>query len=133
MPEAEIMREQLISLGVDKRDIYAERHSIDTATNFLRSELEGYFGDSRPVAIVAQRNHLNRILRIVAPRTLRRPYLGVPVRDELESGESPAASFVSASVLAWLPDSTDKAIAVAERRATLIWRLARLAGVRQYY
>ena len=127
------MRAQLISLGVDEQDIYAERQSIDTATNFLRSELEGYFGDSRPVAIVAQRSHLNRILRIVAPRTLRRPYLGVPVHEEIESGESPAASIVSAAVLAWLPDSTDKAIAVAQRRATLIWRLARMAGMRQYY
>jgi uncharacterized SAM-binding protein YcdF (DUF218 family) len=133
MPEADIMRDKLIDLGVNEQHIFIERHSIDTATNFLRSELEGHFGDTRPVAIVAQSSHLRRILTIIAPRTLRRPYLGVPIQEAIGSTENPVANLVSTCVLACLPDQTDKAIAIAQRRAAVLWRMARLAGVRQYY
>ena len=132
MPEADIMRDKLISLGVSSGDVFAERHSIDTVGNFLRSELEGYFGDSRPVAIVAQRAHLRRMLRIIAPRTLRRPYLGIAVREKVEAKESSLADLTSACVLAFLPHEADRAIEVAERRAKRIWRIALVAGVRQY-
>jgi hypothetical protein len=69
----------LVLLGARESDAYAERYSIDSATNFLRSELEGWFSDARPVAIVAQRSHLQRMLRLIVPRSLRRPYLGVVV------------------------------------------------------
>jgi uncharacterized SAM-binding protein YcdF (DUF218 family) len=133
MPEADIMRDGLISLGVSKRDIFAERHSIDTASNFLRSELEGYFGDSRPVAIVAQQAHLRRMLTVIAPRTLRRPYLGIAVQETTVTRENPLAGLVSAAVLRCLPDKADRAIEVAERRTTRIWRVVRLVGVRKYH
>jgi uncharacterized SAM-binding protein YcdF (DUF218 family) len=133
IPEADIMRAELIRLGVPETDVYAERHSIDTVTNFLRSEREGWFGDARPVAIVAQRSHLERMLRVIAPRTLRRPYLGVVVGEAQESVESPLASLVSACVLARLPAGDQRAIKVADRRAERIWRAARLAGKRDYY
>jgi uncharacterized SAM-binding protein YcdF (DUF218 family) len=131
IPEADIMRTELLRLGVREADVYAERHSIDTVTNFLRSELEGWFGDARPVAIVAQRSHLERMLRVIAPRTLRRPYLGVVVPEAQERAESPMASVVSACILAGLP--TRRAIDVAQRRAEWFWRAAGLVGVRQYY
>lgn len=133
IPEADIMRDELVRLGVPAADVYAERHSVDTVTNFLRSEREGWFGDGRPVAIVAQRAHLERMLRVIAPRTLRRPYLGVVVGEEQESAESPLASLVSACVLARLPASDAEAIAAAHRRAERCWRAARLAGKRTYY
>ena len=131
IPEADLMRADLIHLGVPGRDIYAERHSIDTVTNFLRSELEGWFGDSRPAVIVAQRSHLERMMRVIAPKTLRRPYLGVVVPEGQEDAESPLVSLVSAAILTGLPDR--RRIEVAQRRAVWLWRAARLAGVRQYY
>jgi uncharacterized SAM-binding protein YcdF (DUF218 family) len=127
IPEADMIRTELIRLGVPESDVYAERHSIDTVSNFLRSEREGWFGDARPVAIVAQRSHLERILRVIAPRTLRRRYLGVVVPQADERVESPLASLVSVCILTGLPDQ--RAIYVAERRAQLFWRAARLAGV----
>lgn len=132
VPEADIMRTELIRLGVPESQVHAERHSIDTTTNFLRSEREGWFGDARPVAIVSQRSHLKRILRVIAPRTLRRPYVGVVVPEADESTESPLASYVSACILTCLPED-QRAIYVAQRRADWFWRLARLTHVRQYY
>jgi uncharacterized SAM-binding protein YcdF (DUF218 family) len=131
IPEADIIRTELMRLGVPETDVYAERHSIDTVTNLLRSEREGWFGDARPVAIVAQRSHLQRILRVIAPRTLRRPYLGVVVPEADERAESPLARLVSVCILTGLPDR--RAIDVAERRTRWIWRAVRLAGVRQAY
>jgi uncharacterized SAM-binding protein YcdF (DUF218 family) len=132
IPEAEIMRTELINLGIPESDVYAERRSIDTVTNFLRSEREGWFADARPVAIVAQRSHLQRMLRVIAPRTLRRPYLGIVVPELEEAVESPLASIVSACILTGLPAEDQRAIRVAERRAERFWLAARLAGVRQY-
>jgi uncharacterized SAM-binding protein YcdF (DUF218 family) len=133
MPEADIMRDKLVSLGVSRDDIRVERHSIDTVSNFLRSELEGYFGDHRPVAIVAQRSHLQRMLSVIAPRTLSRPYLGIVVREANETKESPLACLVSACILLRLPGATERSIAVAETRVRRTWRLARLIDPRQYH
>ena len=133
IPEADIMRAELIRLGVPETDVYAERHSIDTATNFLRSEREGWFGDARAVAIVAQRAHLERMLRVIAPRTLRRPYLGVVVGEAQESTESQLVSLVSACVLTRLPAGDQRAIETAHRRAEQFWWAARLGGKRDYY
>ncbi|GAA4599504.1 hypothetical protein BJY16_003100 [Actinoplanes octamycinicus] len=79
VPEADLMREVLLASGLDPFSVRPERHSIDTVANLLRSESEGHFGDPRPVAIVSQRSHLRRILSVIAPYTLRRPYLGVVV------------------------------------------------------
>jgi hypothetical protein len=132
IPEADIMRSELIRLGVPESCVYAERHSIDTTSNFLRSEREGWFGDARPVAIVAQRAHLNRMLRVIAPRTLRRLYVGVVVPETDECEESPLASLASSLILTCLPEGPS-AIDIAERRARWLWRLAWLAGVRQYH
>jgi len=131
IPEADLMRTELIELGVPEDSVRAERHSIDTVTNFLRTEREGWFGDHRPVGIVAQRSHLQRMLRVIAPRTLSRGYLGIVVPEAEESQESRLASLVSACILAGLPDD-QRAIKIAERRAEGCWRLARLAGIREY-
>jgi len=134
MPEADLMRQRLLELSIPRQAIAVERHSIDTVTNLLRSELEDHFGDSRPVAIVAQADHLHRILSVIAPRTLRRPYLGVVVPDaDVGRRFAPAAATaVSRLILAGLPRSPAAAIAVATSRAGRLWGLARLIGVRQY-
>jgi hypothetical protein len=133
MPEADIMRAELIKMGVNDSDVRVERHSIDTAANFLRSESEGHFGDARPVAIVAQAAHLRRMLSVIAPRTLRRPYLGVVVPEVVQANESPLVSVVSRVVLTHLPDNAEEAVKVAERRSRLIWKLARVFDLPDYY
>lgn len=133
MPEADIMRAELVGMGVDGCDVRVERHSIDTATNFLRSESEGHFGDARPVAIVAQASHLSRMLSVIAPRTLHRPYVGVVVPEAVQAGESRLASVVSRLVLTRLPENTEEAVKLAERRSRRIWKVARLFGLRDYY
>lgn len=133
MPEADIMRAELLARGVPEHVVRVERHSIDTVTNFLRSETEGYFGDDRPVAIVAQADHLRRMLSIIAPRTLHRPYLGVIVPGSQPRPEGPLAGLVSRVVVTGLPGDADRAVATATRRAGTVWRLARALGMRRYH
>jgi hypothetical protein len=133
MPEADIMRAELVKMGVHGYDVHVERHSIDTATNFLRSESEGHFGDSRPVAIVAQAAHLRRMLSVIAPRTLCRPYLGIVVPETMQANESRLTSVASRLVLTHLPESTEEAVKLAERRSRRIWKLARFLYWEGYY
>ncbi|NES29974.1 YdcF family protein [Micromonospora terminaliae] len=132
IPEADLMRRELLRMGIPAAAVRVERHSIDTVTNFLRSELEGHFGDDAPVAIVAQRQHLRRMLSLIAPRTLQRPYLGVVVPEPKVSTASPVVDLVSRLVLLHLPQDPDQAVRVATDRAALIWRIARVAGLRRY-
>ena len=65
--------------------------------------------------------------RAVLPRGPQFPHKSA---DECE--ESPLASLASSSILACLPEGL-RAIDIAERRAGRLWRLAWLAGVRQYH
>ncbi|WP_433301577.1 YdcF family protein [Actinoplanes sp. CA-030573] len=133
MPEAELMRRELIEKGVPAEAIRAERRSIDTVTNFLRSELEGHFGDDRPVAIVAQYDHLCRMITVIAPRTLRRQYLGVVAPSRSPDDEGWLPTLVSRVVAARLPDDSQAAIDVATARAARIWRAAEITGMRSYH
>jgi hypothetical protein len=133
VPEADLMRNWLLAAGVPAAVIRAERHSVDTVTNLLRAEHEGHFGDDRPVAIVAQRGHLNRILTVVAPRTLRRPYLGVIVPALGRAWENPLATPGSRLISARLPADPNAAIAEATRRAELLWGAVRRLGKRSYH
>ncbi|MEU4691049.1 ElyC/SanA/YdcF family protein [Actinoplanes sp. NPDC023714] len=131
VPEADLMRSWLLSAGIPDETIHVERHSIDTVTNLLRAEHEGHFGDDGPVAIVAQPGHLRRILSVVAPRTLRRPYLGVVVPGPAR--ENPLAAPVSRFISAALPPDLAAAIALAERRSLRLWTTAQRLGRRTYY
>jgi hypothetical protein len=133
VPEADLMRDWLLGAGADPDVIRVERRSIDTVTNLLRAEHEGHFGDGRPVAIVAQRGHLGRILSVVAPRTLRRGYLGVVVPATGPAREHPLAIPVSRAISAFLPADPTASIAIASRRAENFWRTAQRLGKRSYH
>lgn len=133
MPEAELMKRALIDRGVPTEAVRVENRSIDTVTNFLRSELEGHFGDDRPVAVIAQYDHLLRMISVVAPRTLRRPYLGVVVPSRSPDREGRLPRLVSRLVAARLPADSQSAIKVATTRATRIWRAAEITGMRSYH
>jgi hypothetical protein len=132
LPEADLMRAWLVSAGADPAVLRVERHSVDTVTNLLRSEHEGHFGDDRPVAVVAQRAHLRRILSVVAPRTLRRPYLGVVVPGGAPR-ENPLAAPMSRLITTGLPADAPAAIEAATHRAERLWHLAGLLGKRSYH
>jgi hypothetical protein len=132
-PEADAMRASLIACGLEPDSVRAERHSIDTVTNLLRAESEHHFGDSRPVAIISQRAHLRRILTVIAPRTLRRPYLGVVVPEPVPLPEHPLTALVSRLTVTGLPPDPARACAAAHRRAELLWRAAGLLGKRSYH
>jgi uncharacterized SAM-binding protein YcdF (DUF218 family) len=125
VPEADGMRATLISLGVAEEAISVERHSIDTATNFARCEAEGHFVGDLPVAIVAQAAHLRRILEVVAPRTLRRDYLGVVVPEPAAAyRESRWTRVASRLILRGLAPDSPHLTETATRRAEAIWRAA---------
>ncbi|MCL7455991.1 ElyC/SanA/YdcF family protein [Micromonospora echinofusca] len=133
MPEADIMKAELLARNVPEDVIQVERHSIDTVTNFLRSETEGHFGDGRPVAIVAQADHLHRMLSVIAPRTLRRPYLGVVAPGTETKREGGLVGLASRAIVTALPNDADRAVAVATRRASGVWRTVRALGMREYH
>jgi DUF218 domain-containing protein len=133
VPEADLMAAELTRLGVPRKDIHVERHSIDTVTNLALSECEGHFGDHRPVAIVAQRAHLNRILHYIAPRLLERRYLGVVVPEPKEAKEGPWVTLATRLILARLPASPREAAAASQRRAELLWRLILALGAGRSY
>jgi hypothetical protein len=128
VPEADGMRSVLISLGVAAEVITVERHSIDTATNFARCEAEGHFAGEAPVAIVAQAAHLRRILDVVAPKTLRRGYLGV-VAPETEPAytEGRLPRLASRLILRGLhPDAPDLTEVTTRRAEALWWAAGRM-------
>ncbi|MFC4064063.1 YdcF family protein [Actinoplanes subglobosus] len=130
VPEADLMHAWLLAAGAAPEALRIERHSVDTVTNLLRSET--CFGDDRPIAIVAQRAHLRRILSIVARRVLRRPYLGVVVPGGTPR-ENPLAGPMSRLIIAGLPADPDAAITTATARAERLWQLAGLLGKRSYH
>ena len=133
VPEADLMRAWLRTDGIDDAAVRVERHSVDTVTNLLRAEHEGHFGDERPVAIVAQRGHLHRILTVVAPRTLRRPFLGVVVPTAGAARENPLARPLSRLISSRLPADPSAAISTATRRAERLWDAAHRLGKRSYH
>jgi hypothetical protein len=129
IPEADAMRHGLLALGVLPAEIRVERHSIDTVTNFVRSEWEDHFGDTRPVAIVAQRSHLGRMLRIIAPRTLRRDYLGIVVPEDGQPDyESMLPRLMSRGILFRVNPNADDIVERTDRRASHAWQVASRLG-----
>jgi hypothetical protein len=123
IPEAELMRRYLIARGIGATTIRAERYSIDTVTNFVYAERGGYFPDDRPVAIVAQEEHLDRMLKIIAPRTLRRDYLGVVVPETGPDKEHDSflARIFSRSALLGITPETENAVETTTRRVNGMW------------
>ena len=130
-PEAVAMKELLIELGIPEEAIAVEYHSIDTAMNFVRSEQEHRFGkfgpglDYRPVGIIAQEAHLQRMLKYIAPKTLQRRFMGIiapEADDKKKDADRRAASLESQFVLAGVSRHTlDKTIRAANARAEFTW------------
>lgn len=121
-PEAYAIREVLLDSGVPDRHIRVEAHSIDTVTNFARIEAEGFLPDDEPVAIVAQSEHLERIIDVVAPRTLRREYLGVVVPESGEPDHDGRFNrLASRAILFGISPTDDTIVDITTERATRMW------------
>jgi hypothetical protein len=123
IPEAFSMRTRFLGYrGLEGVDVRVEARSVDTVTNFTNSQ--ELFPDERPVGIVAQEAHLERILDIVAPKTMRREYVGIVV-PELEGHydkDGLPARLVSRWVARGLTPETANASTIAEARVQNIWR-----------
>lgn len=103
-----------------------EPRSINTVTNFSETEARQLFGrgDDQPVIIVAQAGHLERILERIAPRILRRPYMGAVVPEfGQRDTDSRAAAIATRLTLAGISTrmSSERVLAITDRRARLIW------------
>ena len=130
VPEADSMRHELLALGTDDSAVRVERHSIDTVTNFLRVESGGHFGDDRPVAIVAQESHLSRMLEVVAPRTLRREYLGVVVPESgPKNVDHHMSRLVSRVLLFHITPETPGPHEIVDRRIRRAWHAMNKLGL----
>jgi len=83
-PEADSMGDVLMDNGVQSWRIQYERNSPDTATNLAFCERDNCFGkdDERPTVFIAQEGQLERIIRDIAPRVMRRDFLGIVVPED---------------------------------------------------
>ena len=128
-PEAEaiLAERELVRMGIPAERIHPERHSIDSATNLANVEAEGLLPADDPVAIVAHRRHLDRILTLIASKTLRRDYLGVvvPRPDSWpEEPESFAARVATRAILFGVSKNTPDAATKITKRAQRAWSIA---------
>ena len=128
VPEADSMRKVLRKLGIADSLIRVERHSIDTVTNFANTEAENHFGegDKRPVAIIAQEQHLNRMIKKIAPRTLRRDFMGIIVPEIGEIDRDGRGALLASQVVLRGVDlymSAEEVARKTQRNADQIWRV----------
>jgi hypothetical protein len=79
IPEAYADKEILLKAGVPEKIIKAEPHSVDTGLNFVMGR--AHLIPGLATGIVAQIDHLERMLDINAPRTLSVPFLGLIVPE----------------------------------------------------
>jgi len=128
VPEAYAYRDFLLkcrigdtAIRIQPCSIRVEPHSIDTVTNLVRSEKEGHFPDNRPVAVVAQRNHLARTLEI-ADKVLDRPFMGIVVPEQgIGEPDSTWAQLASRAVLLGIHPNTARIVRRTTSRAERIW------------
>jgi hypothetical protein len=124
IPEADLTAELWMhEFGISDDSIRRERHSIDTVTNFVHAENKGHFPDDRPVAIIAQEAHLQRMIDIIAPKTLKREYIGVIVPEEVgrTDQDTLSAQLESRAVLLGIKPNSRNIVKRTDNRAQLIW------------
>jgi hypothetical protein len=105
-----------------------ERASVDTVTNLAQMEAQDLFGkgDTRPVVLVGQTQHLERTLQYIAPKVLRRDYVGlvVPEVPGRIDEDSLLAACVSRAVVFGVSKkrhSAEQILSITDRRIRAIW------------
>ncbi|MDB5164848.1 MAG: hypothetical protein JWL89_474 [Candidatus Saccharibacteria bacterium] len=121
VPESYGMRASLLEKDIPAKNIRAEAKSVDTVTNFTNSQV--FFPDARPVGIVAQEQHLERIMKVIAPRTMRRDYVGIVVPEVpgMPDTDAKIAELISRYVVHGLTPETQNSSEIAERRVMGVW------------
>lgn len=128
VPEAYSMRTRLLGYwSISDVGIRVDPHSIDTVTNFTNTQ--ELYPDERPVAIAAQAEHLARILEVIAPRTMRRPYVGlvVPELPTQPDKDGLGPRLVSRWVVRGITPETPNAPRIADARIRNVWRVVATA------
>lgn len=123
IPEADLLANELMRLGIPGSVIRVERNSIDTVTNLLFAEKPSFFPDERSVAIIAQEAHLRRIMKYIAPKILQRDYVGVIVAAPKDR-DSLLATFFSQIALFGTKKNGLHTPQKVYRRVLAMWGLA---------
>ncbi len=124
IPEAYLGAFCLLDMGIPGESIIIEPFSFDTVTNFTYSYWR-FPREKRPIGIVAQNAHLDRMMRYIAPRTLDRPYVGLiapeadPQHPDSDNIFSVAATRIS---LLGVTTETPCPDIVTQWRSSAIWR-----------
>lgn len=127
IPEAVLMARALLRHRVRSNQIKMEVYSIDTVTNLAYARNFIPLKDKRPIGIVSQSAHLERILNHVAPRIIKQPVVGivVPERDpDNPEKDSLLASLFSKWVVRGLDPETPNLSEITTARAEQGWRIA---------
>jgi len=127
------MAELLVKKGIKLGSIREERQSTDSVTNLAFLERDGLLPPDEPVAIIAQAEHLDRILAVIVPKTLRRPFAGIvaPEASEELDRDTRAARTVSQLVLLGIFPSRlnpEMLAGKVDRRVRAMWALTRFLG-----
>lgn len=135
VPEADLMKQQLLLEGISENVIRVERDSIDTAMNLAEAEGKGLFPGADAVMIVAQREHLQRIIRLIAPRILQREYVGVAVPEQKGARDRDGIlpRVATRIIMAGLSPTTKNARDTIRRRAEFLWRVAQFLKIARGY
>lgn len=135
VPEAELLKRQLIKEGMPAEKIRTENDSIDTAMNLTYVEYGSYFPDDNPVGIIAQQSHLNRIIHRIAPHVLRRKYVGI-IAPEVAAGKDNdtwLAWFASWFIMRGMKPGSSDAKDTVQKRAAMLWKIARFLPLTKDY
>lgn len=126
IPEADLLARAMQSRGVPAERLRIERHSIDTATNLVNAESGGYFPDNKPVAIISQEEHLDRIINRVAPKVLRREFVGIVVPEAANDRDHDGvfAGLATRAILLGITPETEGIAGIVYSRAETLWRFA---------
>lgn len=132
VPEAYSARAMLLERGVPDYHIAVEPNSIDSVTNIAYCEADATFGPlDEPVAIVAQRQHLNRIMTLIAPKILRHPYMGVIVPETQPDVDPLTSRLATRLIMTGVAHDDPNVVARrAHRNARAVWALASLFRTR---
>lgn len=125
VPEADLMADLLVRYGVKRDVISIERQSVDTVTNLVFAERDDLIpNDGGLVGIIAQKRHLRRITRVIAPRVMTHSYFGIVAEEGTpKDKDSILASAFSRFVLFNVRNGTNNKYEIIERRVNILWRL----------
>lgn len=134
VPEADLLRDVIVAKGIPSDCVRVERDSIDTVTNLAFVERSGFFHNEGTVAIIAQRAHLQRIIQCVAPRILKRPFVGIIAGEAtIKDTDSFWAVAFSKLALVGINQDTMSSADKLYKRVNWLWRIVNIIRMNKPY